>query len=650
MLLALTGLLSPANAADERYTYPQQFSMSPKGVNVQTGRFMHKQMDLSVGPLKVLRSWGDAAVYIGVSPQLGGLKLYPQGSAVGWVHTYMAGITSYNADNMTHYRVTVDDVQYKFKTLADGNLVPANSTSQGVTFYQSNGLTTMLDHNGNQYDFYTHPSLGSGYLKQVLRTATYANGTKVSITYTSSGRPRLVESSAGYALIFEYGGQNVSTVCGFNTAVTYVDINASCAASQLKTSYTYDSTGTRLASVTDTRGGITTFTYGDGGASNAQLLNCISLVNSATCAIRNSFGDQPGDGVIGGTNILCCTEPDQTRVQTTATGQIWRYLYNPPEDPSDYQTPPCFPRWSSAEMTDAGARFTGLTYDRGYLVTTDAPEGTTEYRYPNQCYSGILGTRPVQVEARLPRPALVRSPGGRRDYYEYDLRGNLVRHAVFPTNVPDPLLENGSNWIPTDPDVSRCCLALGKPAIPAGSLVYRQTYLPSYGGVGMFGQMYALGCGVGPSDSKRCNKPTSMTDANGNVTDFSYDPGHGGVLTETGAAVAGVRPQTRYTYVQRQAWLQSSAGGYAPTGQNIWLLASKSLCKTGMASGAGCAMAGDEVRTTYDYGPDSGPNNLLLRGTIEDAAGAALRTCYGYDWQGNKVSQTTPRAGLAVCP
>ena len=78
----------------------------------------------------------------------------------------------------------------------------------------------------------------------------------------------------------------------------------------------------------------------------------------------------------------------------------------------------------------------------------------------------------------------------------------------------------------------------------------------------------------------------------------------------------------------------------------------ESLCKTGAphSSGTGCALAGDEVRTTYDYGPNSGPNNLLIRGKVVDSGGLALRTCYGYDTDGRKISETTPNANLTSCP
>lgn len=147
-----------------------------------------------------------------------------------------------------------------------------------------------------------------------------------------------------------------------------------------------------------------------------------------------------------------------------------------------------------------------------------------------------------------------------------------------------------------------------------------------------------------------CNKPDYVIDANGNRTDYSYDSQHGGVLTETGPAVNGIRPQKRYTYVQRYAWYLNAGGAMTRDARPVWLLASESYCRTGASSGSGCAIAGDEVLTTYDYGPDSGPNNLLLRGVSIMADGRTLRTCYGHDRYGHKIWERSPNAGMTSCP
>ncbi len=148
-----------------------------------------------------------------------------------------------------------------------------------------------------------------------------------------------------------------------------------------------------------------------------------------------------------------------------------------------------------------------------------------------------------------------------------------------------------------------------------------------------------------------CNKPNWVKDANGNQTDFTYDPTHGGVLTVTAPAdMHGVRPQTRYHYIQRYAWVKSSSGSYVHASSPVWLLDHESFCRTGAASGDGCAITGDEVVTSYDYGPDSGPNNLLLHGKVVTGDGQSLRACYSYDRFGHKISETKPRAGLSSCP
>jgi hypothetical protein len=150
-----------------------------------------------------------------------------------------------------------------------------------------------------------------------------------------------------------------------------------------------------------------------------------------------------------------------------------------------------------------------------------------------------------------------------------------------------------------------------------------------------------------------CNKPIWARDAKGNQTDFTYSPDHGGVLTQTGPAdVNGIRPQTRYTYVQRYAWILNSTGTYVHADGPIWLLDSESFCRASAATGnpsAPCA-GNDEVKASYEYGPDSGPSNLYLRGKAVTADGVTLRTCYGNDRNGRRISETSPRGSGFSCP
>ena len=169
----------------------------------------------------------------------------------------------------------------------------------------------------------------------------------------------------------------------------------------------------------------------------------------------------------------------------------------------------------------------------------------------------------------------------------------------------------------------------------------------------------------------KCNKPNWVIDANGARTDYTYDPTSGVPLTKTLPSVATaavtsdttscktsaaqpycVRPQTRFSYTQRYAWVKNASGGYSKASSPITVLTQQSECRIGSpaASGVGCTLPQDEIITTFEYGADAGPNNLFLKGKVVDATGQALRTCYAYDALGNKVSETSPRGNSGACP
>lgn len=149
-----------------------------------------------------------------------------------------------------------------------------------------------------------------------------------------------------------------------------------------------------------------------------------------------------------------------------------------------------------------------------------------------------------------------------------------------------------------------------------------------------------------------CNLPTAVIDPRGNRADYTYNSS-GQVLTMTGAppTAGAARPVTRYTYTMRTAYILDSSGGTVAAGSPISMLTRKSECRTT----ENCVGTTDEVVTEYDYGPTSGPNNLLRRGVTVTAANSAgqmevHRTCYRYNYFGDKVSETSPNAGLTSCP
>ncbi len=164
---------------------------------------------------------------------------------------------------------------------------------------------------------------------------------------------------------------------------------------------------------------------------------------------------------------------------------------------------------------------------------------------------------------------------------------------------------------------------------------------------------YALSCTA--TTRATCNKPLTVTDPKGNVTDYTYND-RGQVLTETKPAPTpgAARPTVVNEYTMRTAYIRDASGNPVAAGPPISILTKSFTCISSITCNASTPAA-DKVVTEYDYGPTTGLNNLLLRGVAVTAANEqgqieTLRTCYGYNYFGEKISETQPKAGLAVCP
>jgi hypothetical protein len=114
-----------------------------------------------------------------------------------------------------------------------------------------------------------------------------------------------------------------------------------------------------------------------------------------------------------------------------------------------------------------------------------------------------------------------------------------------------------------------------------------------------------------------------MIDPKGNRTDFEWSPDHGQILKETRPADEnGVRPETTYSY--------TAFTGF--DGAIFHLL----TAKTEKIS------ATTTTTTTFEY--DSA-NRFVLKSSVADSGGLALRTCFKFDATGNLISKTDPKAG-----
>jgi RHS repeat-associated protein len=146
-----------------------------------------------------------------------------------------------------------------------------------------------------------------------------------------------------------------------------------------------------------------------------------------------------------------------------------------------------------------------------------------------------------------------------------------------------------------------------------------------------------------------CHQPTQTVDFSGMVTDYTYEPTHGGVMTVTKSApsAGSPSPQVRYGYSQLNAYYDGGSGSITGSGQPIWLLTGTSTC----LNSASCAGASEESKTMIDYGLQvAGTGNNLLPVGITASTGdnvLTISSTVAYDAVGNATTVDGPIAGSA---
>ncbi|WP_262422119.1 RHS repeat domain-containing protein [Brevundimonas denitrificans] len=144
-----------------------------------------------------------------------------------------------------------------------------------------------------------------------------------------------------------------------------------------------------------------------------------------------------------------------------------------------------------------------------------------------------------------------------------------------------------------------------------------------------------------------CNRPTSVTDARGNTTNFTYDASHGGVLTITAPAptTGAARPQTRFEYWTTRAWYYTAPGTISSAPTQVTLPRETRACVTG----ASCTNAANEVVTTLFYGSGgtTSPTNRLPTSVNQRSGTSSVTatTAFTYTPNGDLASVNGPLSG-----
>jgi RHS repeat-associated protein len=619
----------PAEAPSGTVSPPaERLLITPSGVDMRTGRYALNATDLSIGE----------------DNETGGLALTRSMAADTAGHVNPFANFSHNWDIMVTVRAiniaqgnyhccgTDTRVEVHFGGRSETFQAPAG---QGYYDQVSRSNYARLTASGAVYTFQANDgtvavfraattgecssAFPCGYVSQV----THADGTRFSFEYDSgSGAKRLraVVSNRGYALLLQYGSgadtNHVTSACVINLTLQAKPADNSCPGSpQAATSYTYTTfeSKRRLASAVDVGNATSSFTYARvGGVFKMGFL-------------------RPGDGSAWLTNSLTERQTMDTLdelvdSQTFVDGSNWTFsrTYAP-------QVAGEIPQVAGGAYRDPANNWTTVEYG---FFPTPGPHAPTPDAVIWQITPG-----PISITDPLNRVATT-------DYCDPTAMANLpsyVHNRCLVTPVPVAHDAPGGQRTELSWDLYTRNLGQARREAVGGTPA---DIVTSWG-------YYCL-----PTAMVNCAKPTTETDARGNVTTNVWDSSHGGLLSSTGPAVNGVAPQIRHAYLPRYAWISNGAAGYVQAPTPIWVRAYTSTCRTSAATGnpaAACAAGAlDEIYTSYDYGPDSGPNSLLLRGIVVygeyDGAWTARRTCYTYDARGRRIGESRPGAYLASCP
>lgn len=490
----------------------------------------------------------------------------------------------------------------------------------GGIYFDSHGEFTVTSRTGSELKV-------SGGLNGNDDELVFSNAPQITLpdgnsaTYTQQwflGVKTTFEQTGNGLLVFMEAPQTISStvsetkVCAYNLAYSDGGQITDCSGSSSVATIRYEQSTGKVTSITRPDGGVYQFEYTQYVAINGpdqaggQLaptktryhLTCVKEPGQSACMVTNTFDACDGPDVQGDNfqDTEWTGSRDRVTQQNLADGRVITYSY-------PGQSSPCR-GIGSVVMVESGASTTiNLTAQAGIkeksrvvASLSDPLSRTMSYQWTGaNAAASYLGRNHLVSEVVLPE--------GNEQTYTYDSRGNRTETRL-----------------------------IGKPGSGVTDIV--ATFI------------FPASC----ANTKTCNQPTSVTDANGNTTTFTYSSDHGGVLTSVGPAVNGVSPAMKYAYVQRTPWLKNGSGYTA--GDPIWLLSEERSCKSSalnLTNGTCAGGASDLIVTTYDYGPNSGPNNLWLRSVAVTADGQTLRTCYSYDQLGRKISETQPNANLASC-
>jgi len=472
-----------------------------------------------------------------------------------------------------------------------GSLYTRNEGGTPTTYVQLGPIADTFTFNGTSYV----STKGNGAM---LAGSTYASADGTSITFTKAG-PDL-----GYPITGQYPCQIADPgTCGIPTSVRRPngmtfnlgwDILERCLQFDEELNCLVPAAYFRLRTVTSSGNYKLTVNYATDIALPANEPPPPNWYKRTNIQFTNLAGAPSPLPTItyGGTSTLDITDTG---------GRLWKVTMGP-AGPTGIRRP------------GAAADTTTIAYSGG-IVSSVTNEGVAR-TYARSVVGNtatmtvtdpLSNTRVITSDLTKGRPTSFKDELNRTTSFQYDSNSRLTRTTAPEGNYVQLAYDARGNVTTTT--------AVAKSGSGLANIVASASYDAT--------------C----SNIVKCNKPNSTTDARGNVTDYTYDATHGGLLTVTAPAPTGgaVRPQTRFSYTQVTA----------VTGEPVSMLTGSSACQTTSS----CTGAADETRTTTAYGT----TNLLPTNTTRANGTGTLSatTTMTYDNIGNMLTVDGPLTATA---
>lgn len=264
---------------------PKSYAVTPGGINVADGSLAYSVTDLSIGTMNLERFYRTSRAQ--PNDPLFGTNFASNFDI--WIAANPI-IPGTSKSPIVHIGSSASGI-YSQSNALPSSIVPNNMDAEQGKLTWSGTQYTYIDNSDASGTIYTFsatiPAVGVPFASQSrkIERIDFADGRRQTFSYNASGYLKLVEDSAGYAMVFDYNASgDVTAACAFNRSQTYVSATSTCAGAQLKATYAYTVTLSRpyLTSATNVLGQATTYTNNNWG------MTCVKPPGFATCVMSAS--------------------------------------------------------------------------------------------------------------------------------------------------------------------------------------------------------------------------------------------------------------------------------------------------------------------------------------------------------------------------